>query len=257
MTSRASILLGLVLLTIGGGEASAAPSSSPSASAPATASDVILYNPSVSVTDPRVRRLVGHDKLASAEGKRILDAVFGGNYLTDQSQCRGVAADLAGARRAGDLVPSVSEAATGSFTTARTTQTLLVIQDGECGASHADNWGSITLAVFNGNTVVARTIVDGGRSIERVVDVDGDGRDEILLTAGAMNQGLIAESAQLAHVDPTGLTVIKDFGQVLYSSCGGGSGPETQTYSIIHAVTKPGAAVEFRLERRTEACAGG
>ncbi len=55
-------------------------------------------------------------------------------------------------------------------------------------------------------------------------------------------------------MDLTGVTVIKDFGQVLYSDCGGGSGPETQTYSILHAITKPGATVEFRVEKRTEPC---
>jgi len=219
------------------------------------AGDVILFNPSASSTDPSVKTLVGRDKLAPAESRRILDAVFGGRYLTSEHQCQGVGPSLASSRQAGDFTPSVLEQARGSFTAPQRTQTLYLITDGECGATHADNWGSITLAVLEAGAVVAGTIIDGGSSIRRVVDIDGDGRNEVVLTSGFANQGSVVESARLVRMETTGLTVIHDFGQIFTSNCDGGLEPRAQTISVVHAMTAPGAAATFRLEPRTERCA--
>jgi hypothetical protein len=215
----------------------------------------VLFDPSVSVTDPTVKTFVGRDRLAPAETKRVLDAVFGSRYLPGPDRCRGAATDLRGSRQSGDFAPSVSQAAIGAFTAPERSQTLYLIADGECGASHADNWGSMTLAVIEGGAVVARALIDGGSSLQRVVNIDSDGRSAVVLTSGFANQRSAVQSARLVRLHATGLAVVRDFGQVFNSSCGGGPGPATETYTIVHALAVPGAGVTFRLDTRAEPCA--
>src|ERR1700722_788758 len=126
---------------------------SPAAVTAISASNVVLYDPHI--TDaPHVKMLVGSDRLTLEEQTRVLDRVFSGGYLKDPRQCRGAAQDLAGSRRAGDFSPSLIEAATGSFTVPKSSQMLYLITTGECGASHADNSGSTTLAVLDGDALV-------------------------------------------------------------------------------------------------------
>ena len=162
---------------------------------------------------------MARDRLPRAEKKRILDRLFG-RYLTDTKQCPYNTNDLARSRKAGDFVPEPFEVATGAFTAARASQKLYLVTNGECGATHADNFGSVTLAVFEGDTVVAQANTWGGSAIQDVLDLDGDGKEEILLSSGFTNMGETIESVKLVRFDGTDLVTVKDFGKVYEDECG-------------------------------------
>jgi hypothetical protein len=204
--------------------------------------------------DPKVRELVGANKLSASERTRILDLLFGaGRYLGDAKACRG-GADLASARRAGNFVPDVVEAATGSFTTADAKQSLYLVANGECGATHADHWGSMTIAAVEGHTAVAQANLGGGSSLRGVFDVEGDGKNELLVTAGFTNQGATTESATLYRFEGKKLVEVASFGEVYSNDCDGASPSKKEEFTIVHAIVRPGAAPEFKSEKRSAPC---
>ena len=125
---------------------------------------------------------------------------------------------------------------------------------GECGASHAQYWGSQIVLVTEGDAVRARVGVDGGGSIAGLFDLDGDGRLEVLLTSSFTNQGNTVEHASLVRVDASTLGTIKDFGEVMNANCASSFGDQTSTVSIVRAVTRVGSQPEFKIEKKTEPC---
>jgi hypothetical protein len=217
--------------------------------------EVVIYDPR-QVSDPRgVTMLVGPKRLDAVASKRVLDGVFRGRYLTDSNQCKDtVGATLEAQRAAGDFAPSVFQVADGSFTERGKSQRLYLMNVGECGASHADNFGSMMLAVFQGDSLQASAIIDGGSSLEGVFDLDGDGRDEFLLAMGGTHQGTTAASATLVRFESGRLVDVRAFGEVLLDGCGSGDPEATSKFSLIYARERPGQAAEFRVESRTEPC---
>src|SRR3982751_3649463 len=97
--------------------------------------------------DFRVDRNTTPAKIPEATTKSVLSKVFK-RYLSDSNKCNskfeaGAGADfLESARKAGEIVPSITDMLKGSFTAAGETQTAYIISVSECFASHADNFGS-------------------------------------------------------------------------------------------------------------------
>ena len=101
-------------------------------------------------------------RIPAATQRLVLSKVFR-KYLTDENKCSQnftPSGDdyLASARNAGQIVPSVSDLVTGSFTAPGQTETAYLIFTGECGASHAENYGSKRIAIFAGQQLVADVI---------------------------------------------------------------------------------------------------
>ena len=111
--------------------------------------------------DFRVDRKIPEVRIPAATQRSVLSKVFR-RYLTDSNRCNAEfdtskgTDPLAEARKAGQIVPSIADMATGSFTAAGQTQTLYVISVSECNASHADNFGTKRVAIFSGSTIGRR-----------------------------------------------------------------------------------------------------
>lgn len=186
------------------------------------------------------------------EGQRILDRVFGIHYLKDWSQCPPKAGELAAARREGNLVPQVIQAASGSFTAAGTLQTLYLVADFECGATQVDDMGSTTLAVFEGERLVARVLAPGSTVLGQAIDVRG--RTEIVLLHVIRTTGnIVVTFARLVRLDSASAVVIKDFGRVSESHCEPGA-PRWQRDKIVYVRLTPDAGPDFRFERKEMGC---
>ncbi len=126
---------------------------------------------------------------------------------------------LKAARDAGQIVPSIADMATGSFTAAGRQEIAYVISVSECNASHADNFGTKRVAIFSGQQLIADVDTDFRINIVRKTDLNGDGIDELLMTSGEINQGIIVEMATLLEFQNGLLRIIQDFGtSVLYTS---------------------------------------
>jgi hypothetical protein len=162
-------------------------------------------------------------KITTAVQKSVLSKVFR-KYLSDDSRCNpnfagnGTDDFLKAARDAGQLAPTIVDSTTGSFTAAGQTQTLYVISVNECGASHADNYGTKRVAIMAGPQLVTDVDSDFKSSIVRKIDLDGDGIDELLMTSGDMSQGTLTEMAALLSFQNGRMKVIEDFGTVTLDS---------------------------------------
>jgi hypothetical protein len=174
--------------------------------------------------DFRVDRVIPAPKIPLATQRSIFAKVFR-RYLTDPGKCNsqfdasGATDYLAAARKAGQIVPSISAVATGSFTAPGQTQTLYVIDVSECNASHADNFGTKRAAIFSGQQLVADVDVEFKQNIERKTDLNSDGIDELLMSSGDMHQGVVDEVAALLSFQNGRMKVVHDFGPVLEDSC--------------------------------------
>lgn len=178
-------------------------------------------------------------KITQATQRTVLSKVFR-RYLTDPNQCKadfdpGAGDDrLAAARKAGQMVPSITDMATGSFTAAGQTQTAYVIEVSECNASHADNFGTKRVAIFSGQQLLADVDADFMREIVRKTDLNADGIDELLMTSGDMAQGTLIEMATLVSFQNGRRRVLQEFGTVVEDSCASGFQGSASKASVLY-----------------------
>jgi len=199
-------------------------------------------------------------KLSAATQRNVLSKVFR-RYLTDQDKCRSDFAGsdsndyLAAARKAGQVVPSIIDMTTGSFTAAGQTQTAYVISVSECNASHADNFGTKRIAIFSGPQLVADMDADFMATIVRKTDLDGNGIDELLMVSGDMAQGTITEMATLATFENGRRRVIHDFATVYLDSCASEApGSDAKAAVLYTSAFAPGLKPTFTQENFVAAC---
>jgi hypothetical protein len=198
--------------------------------------------------------------ITSAQNRKVLAAVFP-EYLTDARFCKddvdtsGSENYLAAMRKAGQIVPDVVDVAVGSFTAPRQQETAYIIWVGECNASHADNFGSKRLAVFAGNKLVFNQDVDFKNGILKKTDLDMDGVDELLLSGGDMNQGIVVETAALYEVRNRKLVTIQDFQKVFEDSCATLMRDSRVEASVIFlGSARPGERPALQVENYRSGC---
>ena len=192
--------------------------------------------------------------------RAVLSKLFR-KYLTDQDQCK---ADfnasngddrLAAARNAGQIVPSISAMARGSFTAAGQTQTAYVISVNECNATHAENFGTKRVAIFSGQQLVANVDSDFMREIVRKTDLDGDGINELLMISGDMAQGTVIEMATLVSFKNGRRRVLQEFGSVVEDSCASGFPDSVSKASVLYVPTgAPGTMPTIIQENYVATC---
>jgi hypothetical protein len=168
---------------------------------------------------------------------------------------------LEGKRASGYFEPVVSQAVAGAFTAPRTNEKLYVVRVGECFASHAEGWGSSVLSVLRGNTVVSRVPFPEATPIRMATvsilltsDLDGDGRDEILLVFGDGGQGSYQEWAGVVRIEASRLTVLKGWPTMVDASQCAFSEEKGEKLSILYVTRGP--HLRFRLETYDRPCHG-
>jgi hypothetical protein len=231
----------------------------------AIASSVIAQRPTAPKTrellfDFRKEQPANSFRISAAQQRSVLSKVFR-KYLTDQDKCKSNFAlsdsndYLAAARKAGQIVPSIIDMTTGSFTAAGQTQTAYVISVSECNASHADNFGTKRIAIFSGQQLVADMDADFMGSIVRKTDLDGNGIDELLMISSDMAQGTVTEMATLASFENGRRHVIHDFATVVLDSCASEApGSDSKAAVIYTSAFAPGLKPTFTQENYVANC---
>lgn len=197
-------------------------------------------------------------KIAPATQRMVLSKVFR-KYLTDPNRCNfqgDLGEDyLAAARKAGQIVPSISDVEMGSFTAPGQSQTLYIIDVSECNASHADNFGTKRVAIFAGQQLMADVDADFARGVIKKTDLNSDGVDELLMTTGDMAQGTLIEMATLVSFQNGRRQVIQDFGAVVEDSCASGFPDSTSQASVIYiSNVVPGTMPKITQENYSSPC---
>ena len=210
--------------------------------------------------DFRNDRNTAQPTISKATERSVLSKVFR-RYLNDSSRCNpqfdasNGSDPLAAARKAGEIVPSISAMATGSFTAAGQSQTLYVISVSECNASHADNFGTKRVAIFSGQQLIADLDVNFNQNIERKTDLNSDGIDELLMTGGDIHQGVVEEMASLLSFQNGRLQVVHDFGFVVEDSCASLSPGSAAKVSVLYiSDVVPGNMPKLTMENYQAGC---
>ena len=122
-------------------------------------------------------------------------------YLQTAKLCPKVTAgSLESRRQRGLFAPQVIQAVGGSFTAPGVDEKVVLASVGECNAAAA---ASYQLAVLRGDTVVVNTVMTSsmvglntsGMVIGAVVDFDGDGQSEVVLTSSTYWQDMTSSQA--------------------------------------------------------------
>ena len=232
---------------------------------------LVLVSPAVSQKPPlqtgrqvlvdfRKERNTPAPKISAATERLVLSKMFR-RYLTDQSRCNqnfnaGNNSDyLAAARSAGEIVPSIFDMATGSFTAAGQQQTLYLVSVSECNASHADAFGTKRVAIFNGQQLVADLDVNFKNNIEMKTDLNSDGIDELLLSSADTHQGTIEEMATLFSFQNRRVQVVHDFGLIVEDSCASLMPGSASKASVLYTTAGlPGTMPAFTMENYQAGC---
>ncbi|HSL56108.1 MAG TPA: hypothetical protein VK868_17030 [Pyrinomonadaceae bacterium] len=197
-------------------------------------------------------------RIPPATQRMVLTKVFR-KYLTDANRCnfQGELGDdyLGAARKAGQMVPSIADVETGSFTAPGQTQTLYIIDVAECNASHADNFGTKRVAIFSGQQLVADVDADFAKNVVKKTDLNSDGVNELLMTTGDMAQGTLIEMATLVSFQNGRRQVLQEFGSVVDDSCASGFPSSKSDASVIYiSDVVPGQMPKITQENYSSSC---
>lgn len=221
--------------------ASPAPSSQPVADAEST---IELYGwkgvPSA---------IAAQKGVPAALSSKLLHTLFP-EYLANRERCPEDPGTLEQARMRGFIVPSIESTQVGSFSRAGISEQLFTVSVGECGATHAEGWGSNRLVVWSDGKVTQNIQLSG--ALSGAVDLDGDGRAEILIEGGGANQGITIVNLIVARLDLHGISTIANLGIVHEESCGSLQ-PEGVEVSLVTAVRR-GGKVDFDLRKEKRPC---
>ena len=178
-----------------------------------------------------------HEPAADAEvdaatTRKILSAVFP-SYLSAIRECQ------AGpeANPPGQIVPAIRGAAEGSFTAAGLKQTVYLIDVGEC--SHDPVSSTRRLVVFTAGALTANVEASMGAGNLRAYDLNGDGKNELLLQAGHTGQGEWIEVARLVEFDKDKLATVEDFGQIYDDTCDTDVASKSISASVVYYLPPP------------------
>lgn len=198
--------------------------------------------------------------ISPEEKQRVLSTVFD-SYLTDSNQCHNFEGSTATpeglkeARDSGFIVPEINDRISGSFTRPGLQQTAYLIWVRECGAPHAVNWGTKRLAVFTSETLSVNVDVQDHTAILRSYDLNGDGVNELLLTGGYMQTGLLTEWGALISVKDGRLRFDRKLETVRESTCASmDTKPSVMAAVIYFTRGVGGTSPEIRVDNYQAKC---
>lgn len=171
-------------------------------------------------------------------------------FLASADQCPVDAGPAEKSFREGLFVPTIVTRLTGAFSAPGASEEVLGVSAGECGATHAENFGSRRLLVMRGGQLVASAASAGLPTA--AVDIDGDGRSELLIESGGTGQGVTVVSLAVARVEGDRLVVLRDLGTVREDTCAAPS-PDGDEVTRVRALSR-GGAVEYEFTKEKRPC---
>lgn len=187
MNLRASTLASFSLLACFAAGCSANGDDVASDSAAISANETLVYQHDATV---------GLNKVEAPETERLFKAAFKNGFLKSQEEC----SDSKAVR----IAPDMNGKMEGSFTGINRKETLYIVNVFGCDSSHAENYGTTRfivtepLAATGEVKILANAEIQGAiASVNRILDIDADGQNELVLTEGYSGMGETSESISL------------------------------------------------------------
>lgn len=143
-------------------------------------------------------------KIEGAEAEAVLKYVFGANHRTT-------------AKDAG-----VDQRISGAFTKPNAKETLYFVRGGTEAEQQTLARGEISLlsyiVIFDGTTPILKTKL-AAFEIDKITDLDLDGKNELLIENGGYGQGISETGLELIQIANGGTRTIKDFGILYEDPC--------------------------------------
>jgi hypothetical protein len=156
----------------------------------------------------------------------------------------------------GAFIPTVVGRASGSFTAPKRKQTAYFINEGWCSFPGGESPGAV--AVFEGRKLVATAHMVAGYFLEKLVDLDQDGMDELLISWRSYRFGAGTTGTSLVSLAGGEATDIRDFGETLVRECDDTGALEAKGIeaSVLYYVPAgPGSMPEeYHVEGYTASC---
>jgi hypothetical protein len=178
---------------------------------------------------------------APATAHKLLSAAFP-SYVSELRGCK-----------PGQTFATILGAAEGSFTAAGMKQTAYLVDAGECGTTASA--ATRRLLVFTGSQLAANVEVPLGSAILGVYDLNGDGKQEVLLEDGGAGSGEAIKVARLIEFDKDKLATVEDFGQVYDNACAAPGDARSIRASLVYYLPPPpGQRPRFTVELYRAQC---
>lgn len=149
------------------------------------------------------------------------------------------------ARRNGEIAPVVLAEIEGSFTHAGAQQVLDLVAVNECGAPI----GTTAFGVFEGTKLVSHGAFPVDAIIASKVDLEKDGRDELVLAYQWDSGATHGVTAKVGRVDDGMLNVTRTLGEVFRGACPSTTEPKQRVAGRVVLVEVAGRPSDLVVER--------
>lgn len=183
-------------------------------------------------------------RFSAARSTEIIAPLFP-KRLASRSKCGAAKPTLEDARKNGEVVPVVLAEIEGSFTQSGAQQVLDLVAVNECGAPI----GTTAFAVFEGTKLVSHGAFPVDAIIASKVDLDNDGRDELVLAYQWDNQGTHGVTAKLGRIDDGSLDVTRTLGEVFRDACPSTAEPKQRVAGRVVLLEVAGRPSDLVVER--------
>lgn len=145
------------------------------------------------------------------------------------------------------VAPKALASISGSFTAPGRNEKIFTVEVGRCGAE-TPSFGSRRLVLTrDGKPVIS--VETGGEALKKF-DIDGDGRDEFLLSWGRCESGVCKRWADVARFGKE-VEVVEKLGVVYRSSCGTGGDVRIKDV-VVRSVGDRPSFEETRIDKQCE-----
>lgn len=181
---------------------------------------------------------------SAARSNAILEALFP-KRLASRSRCGAAKLTLDEARKNGAIAPVVLAEIEGSFTRAGAQQVLDLVAVNECGAPI----GTTAFAVFEGTKLVSHGAFPVDAILASKVDLEKDGRDELVLAYQWDSGATHGVTAKLGRIDDGTLNVTRTLGEVFRDACPSTTEPKQRVAGRVVLVEVAGRPSDVVVER--------
>jgi len=200
-------------------------------------------------------------KVPPTESQELFKKLFK-KYLETEENCPNKIPTASNFFETGIFVPNLKGKLEGSFTQKNKTEILYAITIDDCAQAKA-TWYPEMIVIYSGEQKVFETLILPSEPEDpigyfgeplKLLDLNNDQINEILVMGSGSGQGINVESAQILQIQNSHLSKISDFKQVFEDSCDAGYPDSAILASLITYQGEKEGKPNFQIENYTKSC---